>query len=322
MAVYKPLVLDQDETDVDEIMSKLYRFSRDLKFTIANLSLEDNIDNSVLDVLDSRDNKMRQISFSSDGLIIDLQDYETGMHTNLEQTSEKISFLVDSGSVVKTMLSRMELYGEYIMLKTGQVIIQAQNMSLDKNGNAWFSGDIIGGSINIKGKFIVDPTGKCYVDGTLTTETLNPPDGIYAEELDIYNDNDVINTVTGNIGCGDAYISETLSCRRVYQTSDLRCKQDIQSISDQEAAEALKTIIPMRYVFGDSGQAGIGCIAQRIYRDTAGHLPMVARNGRYLELPYSSYGAVYARMIQANQRRIDTIKEEIRKRKEEIHVKL
>ena len=107
MAVYKPLVLGKDETDINKIMNKLYRFSRDLKFTIANLSLEDNIDNSVLDVLDNRDNKMRRISFSADGLTIDLKDYETGMHTSLEQTSEKITLLVDSGSVVETMLSRM-----------------------------------------------------------------------------------------------------------------------------------------------------------------------------------------------------------------------
>ena len=136
MAVYKPLVLGKDETDIDKIMSKLYRFSRDLKSTLSNLSLEDNTDASVLDILDSRADKTRKISFSADGLTIDLQDYETGLHTSLEQTSEKISLLVDSGSVVETMLSRMELYGEYITLKTGEVIIQTQNMSLDRNGNA------------------------------------------------------------------------------------------------------------------------------------------------------------------------------------------
>ena len=151
VAVFKPLVLDQDETDMSQVMSKLYRFSRDLKYTLSNLTLEDNMDNSFLKVLDSRKNKTREISFSKDALTIDLLDYETGMHTSLEQTREKISLLVDSGDVVNTMLSRMELYGEYITLKTGQVIIQAQNMTLDKAGNAYFSGDIIGGSINIDG---------------------------------------------------------------------------------------------------------------------------------------------------------------------------
>lgn len=323
MAVFKPLVLDQDETDMNKVMGKLYRFSRDLKYTLSNLSLDDNIDNSVLNVLDNRNNKTREISFNADALTIDLKDYETGIHTSLEQTREKISLLVDSGDVVNAMLSRMELYGEYISLKTGQVIIQSQNMTLDKAGNSYFSGDIIGGSINIGGKFIVYSDGSCYVDGTFTTQTLNPPDGIYAYELDVYNDDDLVNTVTGNITCADAYISETLTCRRVRQTSDWRCKRGIASISDQEAEEALKAIIATRYVFADSGRAGIGCIAQNIYQATArGRLPMVVRHGNYLELPYSSYGAIYARAIQRNQERIEGLKREINGRKEQCHVEL
>lgn len=36
MAVFKPLVLDQDETDMSQVMSKLYRFSRDLKYTLSD----------------------------------------------------------------------------------------------------------------------------------------------------------------------------------------------------------------------------------------------------------------------------------------------
>ena len=52
MAVFKPLVLDRNETDMSQVMSKLYRFSRDLKYTLSNLTLEDNMDNSVLKVLD------------------------------------------------------------------------------------------------------------------------------------------------------------------------------------------------------------------------------------------------------------------------------
>ena len=122
MAVYKPLVMDRDETNIDIILSKLYRFSQDLKYTLSNLSLEDNMDNSVLDILDKRNEKVRVINFDADGLLIDLKDYDTGMHTSLKQTKERISLLVQSGSVVETMLTRMELYGEHITLKTGHVL--------------------------------------------------------------------------------------------------------------------------------------------------------------------------------------------------------
>ncbi|MFQ8731431.1 MAG: hypothetical protein ACLSAC_13900 [Enterocloster bolteae] len=40
MAVFKPLMLDRNETDMSQVMSKLYRFSRDLKYTLSNLTLE------------------------------------------------------------------------------------------------------------------------------------------------------------------------------------------------------------------------------------------------------------------------------------------
>lgn len=324
MAVFKPLVMDRNETDINEILSKLYRFRQDLKYTISNLSLEDNMDNSVINVLNQRNGKVREINFDADGLVIDLKDYGTGMHTSLEQTQDRISLLVQSGSVVGTMLTRMELYGEHITLKTGQVIIQAQNMTLDKAGNTYFSGDIIGASINIENKFIVKTNGECYVEGTLTTQTLNPPQGIYAQELEVYNDNDMVNTVTGNISCYDAYIAETLTCRKAYQFSDQRLKENIEPIAEDTAAEALKAVIPMRYKFVDSGRSGMGCMAQDIYRSqerAAASQPMVSRHGRYLDLPYSSYGTIYASVIQQNQRRIDELKREMKTRKEGKSVK-
>lgn len=316
MAVFKPLVLDRDETDMNKVMSKLYRFSRELKYTLSNLSLEDNMDNSVLKVMDRRNEKIREINFSADGLNIDLKDYGTGMHTRLEQTSEKISLLVQQGGVVSTMLTRMELYGEYIRLKTGQVIIDTGNMTLNANGDTKFWGAITGGSINIADRFIVDALGNCYVDGVLIVATLNPPNGVYASELDIYNDNDVINTVTGDIACGEAYIAEKLTCRRVRQYSDRRLKKDIQVLDEDAAAEGLQAIIPYKYVFSNSGHEAIGCIAQEVYKsqDAAGiRLPMVGRHKGYMDLPYNSYYAVYASMIQQNQKRIDTLNNRVKR---------
>lgn len=325
MAVFKPLVLDRNETDMNKVMNKLYRFSRELKYTLSNLSLEDNMDNSVLMLMDRRDEKVREINFNAGGLNIDLKDYETGMHTSLEQTSEKISVLVQQGGVVDTMLTRMELYGEYIRLKTGQVIIDAGNMTLNVCGDTKFWGTITGGSINIANHFVVDKIGNCYIDGVLTVATLNPPNGVYAAELDVYNDNDVINTVTGNITCGEAYIAEQLTCRKARPQSDARLKQDIREIMEDEVKESLKAIIPQRYIFADSKKERIGCIAQDIYRrqDMAGiSLPMVGRHAGYLDLPYSSYHAVYAKLIQQNQKRINNLKNEIIRLKGGSRVKL
>ena len=211
MAVFKPLVLDKEETDIKTVMSKLYRFCEELKYTIENLSLEDNIGKGTLDVLAERQGITREITFNTDEFRISFESETENMRTALSQSQEKISLLVEKGGVVDTMLTRMELYGEFISLKTGQIIIQANNMALDKNGNADFSGTINGGAINIQNKFVVTPAGACYIDGTLRTATLNPNNGVYANELEIYNDSDYVNNVTGNMTCSEAYVSDTLN---------------------------------------------------------------------------------------------------------------
>lgn len=313
MAIYKPLVLDKDETDIKKIMSKLYRFSQELKFTLSNLTLEDNMGKSVLDVLEARGERTRSIQFDADGLEISFGNLSSEMHTSLEQTTEKISLLVEKGDVVETMLSRMELYGEYIILKTGQVIINAQNMTLNQAGDTYFSGAINGGSININGQFVVDALGNSYVGGGMETETLNPPEGVYAAQLEVYNENEVMNTVSGNIDCSEAWIAETLNCRRAYQLSDARKKAMVQDISQEAAAEVISKMYPVCYKWGNSGREAVGFVAQDV-RELGERLGMrlAGQEGGFLSLPYGSYDALYAAGIQANQQRIERLKQEVR----------
>lgn len=313
MAIYKPLVLDKDETDIKKIMSKLYRFSQELKFTLSNLTLEDNLGKSVLDVLEVRGERTRSIQFDADGLEISFGNLSSEMHTSLEQTTEKISLLVEKGDVVETMLSRMELYGEYITLKTGQVIIDAQNMTLNQSGDTYFSGAIIGASININNQFVVDAQGNSYVGGGMETETLNPPDGVYASELEVYNDNEVINTITGDIDSGETWISETLNCRRAYQLSDAGKKTTVREINRRAAAEVIKRMYPVSYRWGKSGREAVGFVAQDVQElgERMG-MRLAGQEGGFLALPYGSYDALYAAGIQANQQRIERLKQEVR----------
>ena len=308
MAVFKPLVLDKNEEDISKVMKSLYRFSEELKFTIANLSLEDNMDNSVLEAITTRNNKTREISFHSDEFVIDFENYSSGLHTRLEQTDSKISFLVDSGKVVETMLSRMELYGEYITLKTGQVVIEAQNMSLDKVGNVDFSGDIIGGSINIAGNFIVNVDGSCMIADSLTVGTLNPTNGIYASELEVYNDDNYVNNVTGTVTCMDA-MATSVTCRKLYQTSDRRRKKSVRQLETAEADAVLQKIQPATYRLKGSGSQAMGCMADDL---TGTGLPLVRDSQGHLAVAYNNLWPVYVAAIQRNQVRIDALKQKLR----------
>lgn len=314
MAIFKPLVLDKNETDIKKLMTKLYRFSQDLKFTLSDLS-EDNLGKSVLDVMDKRNDRLRVIQFDSDNLEISFGNFETGVNTSLKQSMEKIELLVQKGGVVDTMLTRMELYGEYITLKSQQIIIDAQNMSLDKQGNAYFSGSVKGGSINIKNNFVVDAAGAAYVAGGMETETLNPASGIYAEDLEIFNDGEYTNMITGNIQCNDnVYIMDTLNCRRVYQTSDRRLKKDIKEIDCMKAADLVNEIQEVQFRFRENERESVGFIAQDVYgaAKKIGYPCIVAEKRGYMSIQYGSSTALYAGAIQENQRRIESLHRRIK----------
>ena len=164
MAVYKGIQIDRDET-VESLMKKLYQYNEDLKFTLSNLDLEDNFSKSTLNRIDARNEKVRELTFDGNGMKIDFENLKTWTETSITQSKESIKLLVDRGKVVETMLTRMEIYGDSIRLKSGQILIDAQNMKLDAAGNATFSGAINGGSIWLgNGKFWVNANGDCYIE--------------------------------------------------------------------------------------------------------------------------------------------------------------
>ena len=311
MAVFKPMVIQKNETDIGKVIRQLYRFSEDLKYTISNLSFEDNISNDVLDSITSRNNKVRKIQFSNDELNIEYDNYSSSVQTKLSQSSESIQLLVATGNVVNEMLTRMEMYGEYIRLTSGHLVIDAQNIQLDRAGNASFSGNITGGSININNRFTVSSSGDVYIDDALTTTTLNPAKAIVAADLEIYNDDDYINVIGKAATCSELYVSENLTCRKVRYTSDQRKKQCIKDIEKADLDE----LVPVSYSFQDSGNKAIGYIAQDIYltQENGENALGVNRSGKYLELPYVAYSALYAKGIQENQKRIEQLKEQIKK---------
>lgn len=311
MAVYKELVLDRKEQDPKKLMTKLYRFSEDLRFTLSNLEYGDNLGKNVIDILNERNGRVRKIDFDNEQLEISFRNAETDTYTALKQQADAIELLVEKGGVVNAMMTRMELYKESIHLKTGQVVFDSTNMKIDALGNAEFTGNILGGSININNRFIVYENGDCYIDDALTVSTLNPTRGVYAAGMEVYNDAGVINTVTGTVSSWETYVTGILSCNRVRFNSDQRLKDGIREISPEQAADVVRSLTPYSFRFRDSRRESIGYIAQDVYGSSGQELPMVGRSGRYLQIPYQNYGAVYAAAIQHNQLRIERLKKRV-----------
>lgn len=305
MALFKPIQVS-DDMNVKSLMKRLYQFNEDLKFTLSNLDLEDNCSKSMLDEIDERNEMIRTIKWNADGLQIQYEDCKTGAITALNQSKESIKLLVDSGNVVDTMLTRMEIYGESINMTSGHLVIDTQNFDLDKQGNAEFSGDIIGGSINIgNGRFVVYPNGDCYIDDELVTETLNPSNGIYAAELEVFNSDEYTNYVSEEVTAEECYIIGELNCADVDQRSDDRLKQVIGEIG----AEAVWKLRPRMFRFKGTGTKGVGFVAQEVEMVQEG-LPMVKDLGIKC-LPYANYVALLTAAVRENQIRIEKLKRKV-----------
>ena len=199
------------------------------------------------------------------------------------------------------MLSRMELYGEHIDLKTGHVTIDANNMKLDAAGNATFSGTITGGTMHLGNNFAVDASGHAVLQGDLRCNLLNPKKkttvggDVTVEGSEGYGYCTVGRTLTGS----EAYIVDSLSCKKVTETSDARLKRNVTMLSVPD----LTGISPVSWKFKKTGRKSIGFIAQELDKP-------VRKNER-LHVEYGEMGAMWAAAIQDNQRRIDRIRRKI-----------
>lgn len=314
MALYKPIVVRKDEK-LDSLVKKLYRFSEDLRFTFSNLD-QDNLDAGTVNHMNQRNQKLQSIKFDSGEFQMSFADYEKEVYAKLEQTEEKIGFLVEKGKVAETMISRMELYGEHIALTTGHVTVDANNWNLDKDGNTEFSGEIVGGTIAIGNKFLVTEDGNAVLVGD--TEQ-NFADGI--RKLTVNGSVDIEDSdyygaaiIHGPVQCkSTVYCVYKATAKSFRYSSDARLKEKVREI--ERASEVVAMMQPKRWRFKGSRRPGMGFVAQDMYRiqEDLG-ITAVIRQGKYLKLNYMVSMALFVKAIQENQERMAHIRERIERR--------
>lgn len=307
MAVFKELVMGKDE-DLKKLVKSLYRFSEELKFTLSNLD-EDNFSKEFIDHETEKNGKVRTIHKDADDLQLRFENLEEGTYGELNQSETEINLLVGKGEVVETMLSRMSLYEEHIDLATGKVTFDTNNFTLDKEGNAEFNGSITGGTMQIGSGFAVDSEGHLLITGNLLCSLLNPKKGTtVGGDVTVEGDEGIGNaTVGGTLTGEDAFVVDSLSCKKVTETSDARKKTGIRPFKGE-----VKYLCPVSYRFRKSGKRSMGFLAQEMENDAS---EAVRTQEGTMRIAYGEMGALFAAGIQENQKRIDRIREALERRK-------
>lgn len=296
----------KSDGDMKKIYSYLQMLNQQLQYCFSSINPEDNFSLDAMVKYSESDNMVGQLEVSLDHFIAEFREKNQEMEASIRVMNEHIALKVSA----EELCSEISMSPDTIEFTTGQLIVNTDNWKLNADGTSEFSGAIRGGSININNKFIVDENGGATVASSTFTRDIHCNGILYTQYLRIGGDA----VFDGLISCDKMTVSGTVSCEELYETSDRRLKQDIRTIPDGIALKAVLGLRPVTFRYKSSGERSMGYIAQEVeamQQENGLDLPLTGRIGEYLAIPYSSYGALYAGAIRAQQKEIEELEKRI-----------
>lgn len=114
------------------------------------------------------------LSIRADQIALSVTNLTNDTNSRFTQTAEQIALKVSKGQVS----SQLSVESDKVTISGNRLIVNSTNFQLDGNGNATFSGRIVGGSINIgNGTFWVDSGGNASINAgqiNLGSVNINP----------------------------------------------------------------------------------------------------------------------------------------------------
>lgn len=262
------------------------------------------------------------LKIEADRISLDVTNFKKDTNARFELTDEAIKTKVTRG----TISSEISQEAGKITISSNRLIVDSTNFKLDGRGNAKFTGEIAGGTINIgNGVFVVDSSGKVTaknidIDGIANQNTIGCKTIISTD-----TSTKTLNLNDGTIDdCGTAYIdslnsikiwcSNDIECRRIYSTyagewwSDSRLKHDIENISPEEAAILISSLKPVSFRMNNGNFPGMGFIAQEVKEicdDNDIKLPLYGEREGYYTIPYTNYIPLLVSAIQDIQKQLN-----------------
>ena len=101
------------------------------------------------------------LSIRADQIALSVTNLANDTNSRFTQTAEQIALKVSKGQIS----SELSVESDKVTISGNRLIVNSTNFQLDGNGNATFSGRIVGGSINIgNGNFWVDSGGNAAIN--------------------------------------------------------------------------------------------------------------------------------------------------------------
>lgn len=294
--------------DIKKVYSYIQMLNDQLRYSLANITPEDNFTPESLLKYEETENSIAQLEITMNGFLSSFKDLETELETGIRVLNGEIALKVSA----KDLCSEISATTDTITFKTGYLVIDSSNFKLYRDGRAEFSGTITGGSININNAFVVDSSGSVTTKAITYSDQITVNGLLYTNYMRIGGDA----SVEGQLNCRYLYVSYDVSCETLFERSDRRLKEKIEVIPDQTALDLVLGMRPVTFRFKASGCRSMGLIAQDVdalQTELGTDLPLVDHSGEYLSIPYSTNSVLFAGAIRQQQREIEHLEKIIEK---------
>lgn len=274
-----------------------------------------NVDEVSATVTDLEKHTTAQLKVVSDQITAEVKratDQEVELAGSISVLAGQIEAKVSRGDLVASINLEVNKAGSCITMEAGHFIFKGSNFYVNEDGsggaaNGNLAWDASGGVVAKNIKLIMADISGTTNTSTIGCSTLSAQNA-NIDRLTVNGTSDMRDIVSGDIYADDIQCTRIYSSRAGEWWSDRRMKSDINPISPEVALTVTMALRPMTFYMAGANEKDMGFVAQDV-ADIESDLPLYTMLNGFYALPYTSYVALLAGAIQAQQEQINKMRE-------------
>lgn len=256
-----------------------------------------------------------QIKVVSDKITAEVKratDQEVELAGSISVLAGQIEAKVSRGDLIASINLEVNKAGSCITMEAGHFVFKGSNFFVNADGsggaaNGNLTWDASGGLIAKNIKLIMADISGTTNSSSIGVSTMSAQNA-NIDRLTVNGTSDMRDIVSGDIYADDIQCTQIYSSRAGEWWSDRRMKSDINPISPDVALTVTMALKPMTFYMVGADEKDMGFVAQDV-ADIESDLPLYTMLNGFYALPYTSYVALLAGAIQAQQEQINKMRE-------------
>lgn len=256
-----------------------------------------------------------QIKVVSDKIAAEVKratDQEIELAGSISVLAGQIEAKVSRGDLIASINLEVNKAGSCITMEAGHFVFKGSNFFVNADGsggaaNGNLTWDASGGLVAKNIKLIMADISGTTNSSSIGVSTMSAQNA-NIDRLTVNGTSDMRDIVSGDIYADDIQCTQIYSSRAGEWWSDRRMKSDINPIPPKVALTVTMALKPMTFYMVGADEKDMGFVAQDV-ADIESDLPLYTMLNGFYALPYTSYVALLAGAIQAQQEQINKMRE-------------